>query len=125
MFEFLQKKLLNKAMGKSSKPADRVNRKKAPVAQDHRTQSGRALDEAVKKLERSGHKMEDILAANEDLLRQAKEEAAKKMTPERRALMEQAQRIRKHKAKILDDLDDETRAKLYLTAIRAFTGKDV
>lgn len=123
MFEFFQKKLLDKALGKSkpSKTNAKTKTKSSPV--DHRSQSGRALDDAIAKLEKSGSSMDELLSQNEDLLRQAKLEAAKKLTPERRALIEQALRIRQQKEKILDDLDDETRAKLYLTAVRTFMGK--
>jgi hypothetical protein len=126
MFESLQKILLNKAMGKSNNQESRLDKQKDKKNKDKdlRTQSGVALDDAITKLENSGEKMDDLLAKNEDLLAQVKAEAAKKMTPERRALIESAQRVRKSKAKILEDLDDETRAKLYLTAIRAFTGRD-
>jgi small-conductance mechanosensitive channel len=126
MFESLQKLLLNKALDKpKKKKGDKSAREKSAKnkKQDLRSESGVALDDAIAKLESSGHKMEDLLATNEELLAQVKAEAAKKLTPERRALIEQAQRIRATKAKILDDLDDETRAKLYLTAIRAFTGR--
>ena len=118
MFESLQKKLLGKALGKKPTPKQKAKKKEA----DYRTESAVALDDAINKLEGSGHKMEDLLSQNESLLAQVKAEAAKKMTPERRALIESAQRVRKQKAKILDDLDDETRARLYLTAVRAFMG---
>lgn len=122
MFESLQNMLLNKAIGKK---ADTQKKTKAAKKKDtdFRSHSGVALDDAIAKLENSGTKMEDLLAQNEALLAEVKAEAAKKLTPERRALIESAQRVRKAKAKILDDLDDETRAKLYLTAIRAFTGR--
>jgi len=125
MFESLQKILLNKAIGKTDKKTKpkATDRKTQPDPGDMRTQSGIALDDAIQKLEGSGHKMEDLLAQNEKLLADVKAEAAKKMTPERRALIESAMKVRKTKAKILEDLDDETRAKLYLTALRAFTGK--
>lgn len=125
MFESLQKILLNKAIGKTDKKtkSKAKDRKKQPENAEMRTQSGIALDDAIQKLEGSGHKMEDLLAQNEKLLADVKAEAAKKMTPERRALIESAMKVRKTKAKILEDLDDETRAKLYLTALRAFTGK--
>ncbi|SCA55347.1 hypothetical protein MTBPR1_10594 [Candidatus Terasakiella magnetica] len=133
MFESLQKILLNKALDKpaqkkgkkNSKAADeKISKKIAPpVDDDLRSESGFALDDAIEKLENSGEKMDDLLDANEDLLRQVKLEAAKKMTPERRALIESAMKVRATKAKILEDLDDETRARLYLTALRAFTGK--
>lgn len=123
MFENLQKKLLGKALGKKSKKSSASKKKVKEAAPDLRSKSGVALDDAIQKLERSGENMDDLLAQNESLLAQVKEEAAKKMTPERRALIESAQRVRKTKAKILEDLDDETRAKLYLTALRAFTGK--
>jgi len=122
MFEGLQKRLLNRAIGKSSKDKPK-NQKANKKNSDFRSEAGMALDNAINKLENSGEKMDDLLAKNEDLLRQVKAEAAKKMTPERRALIESAQKVRKAKAKILDDLDDETKARLYLTAIRAFTGK--
>ncbi|WP_419797038.1 MAG: hypothetical protein ACNI26_11890 [Terasakiella sp.] len=126
MFESLQKILLNKAMGKADKKKNRKANEKDKHSQesDLRTLSGVALDDAIQKLENSGEKMNDLLAKNEDLLAQVKAEAAKKMTPERRALIESAQKVRKAKAQILEDLDDETRAKLYLTAIRAFTGRN-
>jgi|GEM_PF-1753516 len=126
MFESLQKILLNKAMGKTDKKKKRQAKEKDKHSQENdlRTVSGVALDDAIQKLENSGEKMEDLLAKNEDLLAQVKAEAAKKMTPERRALIESAQKVRKAKAQILEDLDDETRAKLYLTAIRAFTGRN-
>lgn len=119
MFESLQKKLLGKALGKKDQKKQPSKKKK----EDYRSQSGVALDDAISKLEDSGQKMDDLLAQNEELLKQVKAEAAKKMTPERRALIESAQRVRKQQAKILEDLDDETRAKLYLTALRAFMGK--
>jgi len=119
MFESLQKRLLGKALGKE--PQKKSSPKKKPA--DYRSESGLALDNAIDKLEGSGQKMEDLLSQNEELLAQVKAEAAKKMTPERRALIESAQRVRKQQAKILEDLDDETRAKLYLTALRAFMGK--
>ena len=126
MFESLQKKLLNKIIS-NPKEKQRSKSKSAlkneSASKDLRTASGVALDEAIAKLEKSGHKMDDLLSENESLLAQVKAEASKKMTPERRAIIEQAQRIRAQQAKILEDLDDETRAKLYLTAIRAFTGK--
>jgi len=121
MFESFQKKMLNRALGRSSK--NKSSKADSKSSADLRTKSGVALDDAIQKLENSGEKMDDLLSANEELLAQVKAEAAKKMTPERRALIESAERIRKTKAKILDDLDDETRAKLYLTAIRAFTGR--
>ncbi|GGF70194.1 hypothetical protein GCM10011332_25230 [Terasakiella brassicae] len=126
MFESLQKILLNKAMGKTDKKKNRQANEKNKHSQENdlRTVSGIALDDAIQKLESSGEKMDDLLAKNEDLLAQVKAEAAKKMTPERRALIESAQKVRKAKAQILEDLDDETRAKLYLTAIRAFTGRN-
>lgn len=126
MFESLQKILLNKAMGKADKKKNRQANEKDKHSQENdlRTLSGVALDDAIQKLENSGEKMNDLLAKNEDLLAQVKAEAAKKMTPERRALIESAQKVRKAKAQILEDLDDETRAKLYLTAIRAFTGRN-
>ncbi len=121
MFDTLQKLLLNKAMGKpkGKKEARKKNKEKT----DYRTKSAIALDDAISKLESSGQKMDDLLAQNEQLLADVKAEAAKKMTPERRALIESAMKVRRTKAKILEDLDDETRAKLYLTAIRAFTGR--
>lgn len=125
MFESLQKILLNKAMGKADKKKTvKPTKRQASQESDLRTLSGVALDDAIQKLENSGEKMNDLLAKNEDLLAQVKAEAAKKMTPERRALIESAQKVRKAKAQILEDLDDETRAKLYLTAIRAFTGRN-
>jgi len=125
MFESLQKILLSKAIGKADKKTKpkAKDRKNQPENADMRSQSGIALDDAIQKLEGSGHKMEDLLVQNEKLLADVKAEAAKKMTPERRALIESAMKVRKTKAKILDDLDDETRAKLYLTALRAFTGR--
>ncbi|NVK19154.1 MAG: hypothetical protein HWE30_10695 [Methylocystaceae bacterium] len=119
MFESLQKRLLGKALGQKGEKKQPPKKKK----EDYRSQAGVALDDAISKLEGSGQKMEDLLAQNEELLAQVKAEAAKKMTPERRALIESAQRVRKQQAKILEDLDDETRAKLYLTALRAFMGK--
>ncbi len=122
MFESLQKRLLQKAIGKSPKKSE--DKPSSGNPNDLRTNAGVALDDAIQKLENSGEKMEDLLAKNESLLAQVKAEAEKKMTPERRALIESAQRVRRTKAKILEDLDDETRAKLYLTAIRAFTGKE-
>lgn len=134
MFNKLQKFLLNKAIapsktgaGPKGQKTGKTKAKKRPTAQptdaDFRTPSAVALDDAVAKLENSGHKMDDMLAEHENLLAQVKAEAAKKMTPERRALLDSVQRVRASKAKILDDLDDETRARLYLTALRAFTGK--
>ncbi|MDV7340557.1 hypothetical protein RYZ26_13205 [Terasakiella sp. A23] len=119
MFESLQKRLLGKALGKEPEKKRRPKKKQT----DYRSESGLALDDAISKLEGSGQKMDDLLSQNEELLAQVKAEAAKKMTPERRALIESAQRVRKQQAKILEDLDDETRAKLYLTALRAFMGK--
>lgn len=136
MFNKLQKFLLNKAIAPAKTTSDpkgqkarnkKTKKRAAPSVRaadsDFRTPSAVALDEAVEKLERSGHKMDDMLAEHENLLAEVKAEAAKKMTPERRALLESAQRVRASKAKILEDLDDETRARLYLTALRAFTGK--
>ncbi|WP_028878991.1 hypothetical protein [Terasakiella pusilla] len=124
MFESLQKKLLGKALGKKpdQKPSKKEKRKETD---DYRTVAGVALDDAINKLENSGQKMDDLLLQNEELLEAVKAEASKKMTPERRALIESAQRVKRQKAKILEDLDDESRVKLYLTAIRAITGKDI
>jgi len=139
MFNRLQRFLLDKAFS-DTKPAPKKGQKKKtqkqpqkrkapapqkpqPAADDFRTPSAVALDDAIGKLENSGQKMDTMLAENEDLLAQVKAEAAKKMTPERRALLDQAQRIRATQSKILEDLDDESRARLYLTALRAFTGK--
>lgn len=42
----------------------------------------------------------------------------------REALIQQALQVRAQKENLLNDLDDETRAKLVLAAMRAFTGKD-
>lgn len=124
MFESLQRKLLGKALGQ--KPKKKTSKKdKKTKPDDYRTASGMALDDAINKLENSGQKMDDLLLQNEELLASVKAEAAKNMTPERRALIESAQRVKRQKAKILEDLDDETRAKLYLTAIRAITGRDI
>lgn len=124
MFESLQKMLLGKALGHKPdpKPSKKENKSKTD---DYRSASGVALDEAINKLESSGQKMDDLLLQNEELLAAVKAEAAKKMTPERRALIESAQRVKRQKAKILEDLDDETRVKLYVSAIRAMTGKDI
>jgi len=120
MFESLQKLLLNKAIDKSSsKNKQKENKNKNS---ELRTASGIALDDALGKLQGSGDRMDMRLDEQEALLAEVKAEAAKKMTPERRALIESAQRIRKAQEKILADLDDETRAKLYLTALRAFQG---
>jgi len=120
MFESLQKKILNKVLGKS---ATKNKKKKASKKNaDLRSNSGVALDDALGKLQGSGDKMDMRLDEQEALLAQVKAEAAKKMTPERRALIESAQRIRKAQEKVLADLDDETKARLYLTALRAFQG---
>lgn len=120
MFESLQKKILNKVLGK---PATKNKKKKASKKNaDLRSNSGVALDDALGKLQGSGDKMDMRLDEQEALLAQVKAEAAKKMTPERRALIESAQRIRKAQEKVLADLDDETKARLYLTALRAFQG---
>lgn len=120
MFESLQKLLLKKAINEpdSKKRVKKGKNKK----KDLRSTSGIALDEAMNQLENSGSKMDMLLEDQETLLAQAKAEASKKMTPERRALIDSALRIRKAQEKILADLDDETKAKLYLTALRAFQG---
>lgn len=120
MFERLQKLLLNKAIGKPQ--AKEKVEKKSKRPEEMRTSSGIALDEAVSRLEGSATRMDMRLEEQEALLAQVKAEAAKKLTPERRALLETAQRIRKSQEKIIADLDDETKAKLYLTALRAFQG---
>jgi len=63
-----------------------------------------------------------------DLVRQALESAEaelankrdrKPMTPERQALIDQAMAIHRSKSHILDDLDDESREKLYVMAMEA------
>ncbi|WP_135077278.1 hypothetical protein [Terasakiella sp. SH-1] len=133
MFESLQKMLLNKAMdkpkdkkkkGAKSKTGKKAKAKIKPQQDaDIRSDSRIALDDAIDKLENSGVRMDDMLAKNEELLAEVKREAARKMTPERRALIDSAMKVRKAKQDILNGLDDETRARLYLTAIKAFGGK--
>ena len=46
--------------------------------------------------------------------------AKRLMTPERRKLIEEAMRVHRAKSKILDDLDDEDKRKLYAAAVKAF-----
>ena len=73
----------------------------------------------------SGDAVEEDTA---DLVRQALESAEselannrdrKPMTPNRKALIDQAMAIHKSKSHILDDLDDESREKLYVMAMEA------
>ena len=45
-------------------------------------------------------------------------------TPEREALIKQALRIRRTQTKVLDDLNDEDKLKLYAVAVRAMMGKE-
>lgn len=42
------------------------------------------------------------------------------MTPEREALIKNAMKVRREKTKMLDDLDDEQKLKLYAAAMKAF-----
>lgn len=46
------------------------------------------------------------------------------MTPERRKLIADALRIHRAKSRILDDLEDEEKRKLYAAAVKAFLHED-
>ncbi len=57
-------------------------------------------------------------------IRQMQQSVDAAMTPERRALIESALKIRRSKAKILDDLGDEQKRQLYALAIKNMIGQD-
>lgn len=50
--------------------------------------------------------------------------AKRVMTPERKKLIEDALRVQRAKARILDDLEDEDKRKLYAAAVKAFLHED-
>jgi len=53
-----------------------------------------------------------------------RETAERVMTPERRKLIEEAMRVHRAKSKVLDDLKDDDKKKLYAAAIKAFLHED-
>ncbi len=79
---------------------------------------------ARKKLDvlRAAKKEGDHKTTAPDMEPSGKEKKPKKreMTPEREALIRNAMKVRQEKTKMLDDLDDEQKLKLYAAAMKAF-----
>ncbi len=51
---------------------------------------------------------------------EGKKTKKREMTPERETLIRNAMKVRREKTKMLDDLDDEQKLKLYAAAMKAF-----